>query len=267
RVFSPRALPLGQPLCPMDGEGQVGPGPQLGRWLKERGRTICSDHAGFYGWNTMRDLAMGIALAAPLANTSMDHNFRNWWQEDVRSTGTDDLAAFWKPFGEGVIFIPAMACLGLAGHAMSDWPMFDVCGEFGERATRSYLVGAPPMLLMQAMLGASRPGETTAESRWKPFDDNNAVSGHAFIGAVPFLTAAHMTENRAARALFYFGSICPAWSRVNDDAHYLSQVVLGWYMAYLACRSVDGTQRGEEPLSLVPLAYHEFTGVGLVWCR
>jgi membrane-associated phospholipid phosphatase len=215
----------------------------------------------------MRDLVLGVALAAPLANTSLDHDFRNWWQDDIRSSGTDDLAAFWKPFGEGAILIPALACLGLVGSALRDRPLFDVGGEFGSRATRAYLVGAPPMLFMQAMLGASRPGETALDSQWRPFYDANAVSGHAFIGAVLFITAARMTENRSARALLYLGSTCTAWSRVNDDAHYLSQAILGWYVAYLACRSVDGTERGEEPLSLVPLVCAEFSGLGLEWRR
>ncbi len=267
RVFSMDGLRLGQPLCPEATEGGVGLGPQLGRWLKESARKVRSDHAFFYSRHTLRDLALGIALAAPLANTSLDHDFRNWWQDDVRSSGTDDLAAFWKPFGEGAIFIPAMACLGLVGQALRDRPLFNVSGEFGSRATRAYLVGAPPMLFLQTMLGASRPGETNLDSQWRPFYDTNAVSGHAFMGAVPFITAARMTENRSARVLLYLGSMCPACSRVNDDAHYLSQVILGWYMAYLACQSVDGTQRGEESLSLVPLVYPEFNGLGLAWRR
>ncbi|MDY0166212.1 MAG: phosphatase PAP2 family protein [Thermoguttaceae bacterium] len=120
---------------------------------------------------------------------------------------------------------------------------------------------------MQFLLGASRPGETDYRSQWKPFDDTNAVSGHAFIGAVPFLTAAEMTENLAARAFLYVGSACTAWSRVNDDAHYLSQVILGWYMAYLACRSVEATGEDMQTLSLVPLAGPELSGLGLVWRR
>jgi hypothetical protein len=76
-----------------------------------------------------------------------------------------------------------------------------------------------------------------------------------------------MTENLAARAFLYVGSACTAWSRVNDDAHYLSQVILGWYMAYLACRSVEATGEDMQTLSLVPLAGPELSGLGLVWRR
>ena len=32
------------------------------------------------------------------------------------------------------------------------------------------------------------------------------------------------------------------WSRINDDGHYLSQAVLGWWIAYLAVESVNRTE-------------------------
>ncbi len=76
-----------------------------------------------------------------------------------------------------------------------------------------------------------------------------------------------MTESRAARAFLYLGSAGTAWSRVNDDAHYLSQAILGWYMAYLACRSVDASEQGIPAVDLVPLAGPEWSGLGLVWRR
>lgn len=266
-VSSLAGFRFGAEIAPELHEECVEPGPQLRRWLRQTGHKVRADHARYYSGATLRDLALSMALAAPLANTSLDHDFRNWWQDDVRSSGTDRSAAFWKVFGEGAIFIPAMACLNVVGHALNDRPVFDVAGELGDRATRAFLVGTPPMLLMQVVLGASRPGETDTNSRWKPFDDVNAVSGHAFMGAVPFITAAQMTESRAARACLYLGSACTAWSRVNDDAHYLSQAMLGWYMAYLACRSVDASERGIPAVDLVPVAGPEWSGLGLVWRR
>ncbi len=267
RAFASESFRLADALRTDPFDAGVEPGSHLGRRLRETGWNICRDYSHYYSGRTLRDLGLGIALAAPLANTSMDHDFRDWWQDDVRSSGTDRAAEFWKVFGEGGIFIPAMACLSLAGHALEDRPVFNLAGDFGDRATRAYLVGAPPVLLMQVLLGASRPGETRHDSQWRPFADSNAVSGHAFLGAVPFITAAQMTDNRMAQAALYLGSACTGWSRINDDAHYLSQAVLGWYMAYLACRSVDATELDLEPVSLIPIAGPEWSGLGLVWRR
>ena len=133
------------------------------------------------------------------------------------------------------------------------------------RTTRAYLVGAPPVLFMQSCLGGSRPGERDDASFWRPFDDDNGASGHAFVGAVPFLTAARMTEDRRVKACWYALSVLPAWSRaVNDDSHYLSQVGLGWWMAYLACESVDRTEKAPGCVTVTPIAQPGMVGVGIV---
>ena len=145
--------------------------------------------------------------------------------------------------------------------------MGDAVGEWGQRSLRTVLVGAPPMLAMQYIIGASRPGETSASSHWKPFDDNNGVSGHAFIGAVPFISAAKMTDDSLWKAGLYFASALPAISRINDDAHYSSQVILGWWMAYLAANAVDGTQLAKKNLTIAPMLLSEAVGVGIVYRR
>ena len=233
----------------------------------ELGRDVRTDYRNYYSCATMRDLWLAVGGGAVLANTSLDEDFQDWYQHDVRSSGTDDFATFWKTFGEGEIFIPAYATLALVGTIFEDRPLIGPVGEFSYRVTRGYLVGAPPMLLMQHLLGASRPGEASVGSQWKPFDDSNAVSGHAFVGAVPFITAAKMSHNPWMKATFYSLSTFTAWSRVNDDAHYLSQACLGWWMAYLACRAVDDTEHEERCFTFTPLVTPEVAGVGMVMQR
>ncbi|NQU20044.1 MAG: hypothetical protein HQ567_02090 [Candidatus Nealsonbacteria bacterium] len=261
-VFSPESPAIGADSC---GRRQSAPDWRLRLgWLR---RAVRSDYVHYYDWPTMRDLMVGVAAGGLLANTSLDADFQDWYQQDVRDSGTDDFAAFWKTFGEGQIFIPSFACLAVIGGTFPQIPLLRVSGEFGNRVTRSYLVGAPPMLLMQSCLGGSRPGEDSVESRWKPFDDNNAVSGHAFVGAVPFITAAKMSENPWAKGCFYACSMLTPWSRVNDDAHYLSQACLGWWMAYLACSAVDETHRESRTLRLTPIVTPQMTGVAVVLRR
>ncbi|MBN1589053.1 MAG: phosphatase PAP2 family protein [Pirellulales bacterium] len=200
------------------------------------------DHRNYYLWPGTADLLLGIGGASILANTSLDHDFSEWVREEVRCEDADEFADFWKAFGEGHVAAPAVVGLAVTGWLLEDYPFFDAMGRYGARSGRAYLVGFPSVLFLQFALGGSRPGEFDHESSWRPFEDDNAASGHAFIGAVPFITAAQMIENRYAKACFYFMSTLPAWSRVEDDAHYLSQVGLGWWIAYLACRSVDQTE-------------------------
>lgn len=247
--------------------GQQPPAP-LAQWGHSLLSDIRCDYRNYYTCRTARDLCLGVGIMAAVANTTCDQKFRDWWQDDVRSSGTDSLASGFEPFGRGEIFIPAFAGMAVAGHIFRDRPLGRRCGEFGERVTRGYLVGAPPMLFMQAMLGASRPGEDPVyDSRWKPFDDNNAVSGHAFMGAVPFLTAAQMTDRPILKGGFLFLSTFPAWTRINDDAHYLSQACLGWWMAYLACRAVNDTQTFNRRFEMLPMTEPDTVGIQMVWSR
>jgi hypothetical protein len=241
--------------------------PRLRSLWQQTKHHVLSDHLHYYSWTTLRDLGLAVALAAPIANTSLDGEFRDWYQRDVRSSGTDSFCSFFTPFGNGYIVVPAFAGLGLVGKCFEDRPLMGLVGEFGDRTTRAYLVGAPPMLAMQYLTGASRPGETSAGSHWKPFDDNNGVSGHAFMGAIPFITAAKMTENPWAKGTFYVLSTFTAWSRVNSDSHYLSQAFLGWWMGYLACRAVDDTQREDQWLTFTPVITPDMTGVAVIYRR
>jgi len=231
------------------------------------GRGIRGDYRNYYSWRTFRDLSFAVALAAPFANTSLDADFGNWYQRDVRSDGTDDFAAFWKTFGEGQIFIPAFAGLWLVGGMLDQWPVMDAMGTYGGRVTRGYLVGGPPMLFMQFLLGGGRPDEHSCGSQWRPFQDSNAVSGHAFMGAVPFITAAKMSSNFWIKSTLYICSTLTGWSRVNDHDHYATQACLGWWMAYLACRAVDETDAEQRCFEVMPIATPEMSGIGVMYRR
>jgi hypothetical protein len=261
-VFTPAATFLADPPCAPRGlRARVRSEFQQG-WHR-----IGSDYRNYYCCTTLRDLFAGVAPAAVLANTSLDDDFQGWYQRDLRSSGTDNFATFWKTFGEGQIFIPAYAGLALATGFFDDRPLIGGVSDFSDRVTRGYLVGAPPMLFMQALLGASRPGEHGLGSQWKPFDDTNGVSGHAFVGAVPFITAAKMCDEPLLKVTFYTFSTFTAWSRINDDAHYLSQALLGWWMAYLACRAVDDTEHQDRCFTVTPLATPEMAGVAIGYRR
>ena len=228
---------------------------------------LWADCENYYSWDTTRKLLLGLAAGSVLANTSMDDDFQNWYQDEVRSASSDDFADACKIFGEGQIFIPAFAGAAALSLVFDQYECGQVLGDFVCRTTRGYLVGAPPMVAMQAILGASRPGETDHQSRWKPFDDNNAVSGHAFMGAMPFITAAKMTDRPLLKGGLYFCSTLTAWSRINDNKHYLSQAILGWWMAYLTCCAVDKTDNDYQHLTFTPVTTSEMVGVGVIFER
>ncbi len=137
-------------------------------------------------------------------------------------------------------------------------------GNFVARTARGYVTGTPLLLTTQVVLGGNRPAH--GQSYWKPFSgEDHTASGHAYVGAVPFITAAQMSDNFWAKSAFYTLSALPAWSRVNDDSHYLSQSILGWYLAYLSVRAVSETEnqrRLPKGLTIFPVVESN-GGVGI----
>ena len=229
---------------------------------------VLGDHANYYSRRNLSLLAVGVGIAACIANTQFDETLRRNYQEDIRDMNTDEVAeAFHAPevLGNGAITIPVFCGAALVGSWLDDYPVGHVSNEWGHRCLRTILVGGPPMLAMQVITGASRPGETDEDSRWTPFHDNNGVSGHSFMGAIPFINAAKMTDNPYWKTAFYAGSTLAAFSRINDDDHYASQALLGWWMAYVAATAVDDTQQGN--LKIVPMPVADGLGMGVEYRR
>ena len=121
------------------------------------------------------------------------------------------------------------------------------------------------MLLMQCVTGGSRPGETSAGSRWKPFSDNNGVSGHAFIGGLVFIDAAKMTDNPWLKTGFYACSFYPPGRASMTMRHYTSQALLGWWMAY--CAATCGRYDAAKSVGLArgAVAAEDAAGMALLY--
>ena len=227
---------------------------------------LYQDHFHFYSCEGLGLLGLGLGLHAILSNTSLDQDFRDSLQENA--VGDPGAFAFAKNFGETMIVVPGLFALwGL--DALLERCFCPRCvhdrwmGDWARQSLRSLAVGAPMTGILQVLIGASRPNESDTGSRWNPFNDNNGVSGHAFVGAVPFLVAAKRTDNVLLKTALFLGSGLAAYSRIYDDRHYLSQALLGWWIAYLA---VDATQLTDDSTSqwrVVPLGLDGSFAVGL----
>ena len=169
-------------------------------------------------------------------NTNVDQWFRQTYQEHFRPA--DSNLDFVKDFGTGGLVIPAMAGLWFFDQCIvwvtgdEDMPAVEWIDQWSNRSLRGWLVGGLPLVTLQYVTGASRPGQTGAGSHWTPFKSTHGVSGHAFVGSVPFFTAAEMTDFIPLKVGFYALGSAAGISRIYTDSHYLSQVALGWLLSY-----------------------------------
>jgi hypothetical protein len=237
-------------------------------WLSESltslGRTVENDYENMYlSPHRIERLGIAFGTGAIMANTHIDQGIRDWYQDHERSSGTDHVADVAKNFGEGAIMIPVSVGAAVLGDLIGPGDGHSPIGQWGARTARAYAVGAPALLLSQWVTGGARPD--TGSSHWKPFAHDNGVSGHAFIGGIPFLVAGNMFEdNPLARYALYALSTLPAWSRINDDAHYTSQALLGWFLAYEAAGAVFETDEEDRRVSLTPVLTDNGPALGLL---
>ena len=226
----------------------------------------------YYDWRHMYSPSsltmaiLGLGGAAVLANTEWDQKIQDWYRDRVRNVTSDDLADFFRPFGNGWYAVPVVLAASWLGPYFHDGCGTTV-GRWGDRCVRSYLVGAPLVLALQFGLGATGPNEDSTGSHWRLFNGDAAVSGQAFLGSVPFIQASMMAEGFWVKAAIFGLSSLSAWTRVNDDSHYLSQSLLGWWFAVLACEAVDLTDHHQRTFVVAPLAMNNTLGLGLVYSR
>ena len=188
-------------------------------------------------------LAGATAGGAVLTYSGVDELFDDWHREHVKGGASDAVAHVAKEFGENEVAIAALV------YVLADWALPGTAiGRWGRQCFTATACGLPVLWSWQRTLGGSRPSdEKPWGPRYRPFADENSVPGHTFISAIPFLIGArevgHPLPKWGLRAL----SPLTGWSRINDERHYLSQVLLGYGLAWEAAQAADLSPAGSTP--------------------
>jgi membrane-associated phospholipid phosphatase len=144
------------------------------------------------------------------------------------------VAAVAKPTGDRFWFFAWLLA------ALGDWLWRSTpFTRWGRANFEACCVGLPCLWTLQRGLGANRPSSDDGSPHWRPLQHANSASGHAFLGAVPWWTLARRIDARAAKGVVAALGTVAGWSRLNDRKHYLSQVLLGWTIAFTAVEAVD----------------------------
>ncbi len=235
------------------------------------GASIADDYSTYYSRDRLVRLGIAFGLGGIAAHTNIDMNLRNGYQDKVQSSQTDSWSSVEgtrfafnaKFFGEGRYMVPVALLAASVNYIDTDTAI----GSWGANTSRAFIVGLPPMWAMQFATGAARPSHAAPEgSAWQPLNDKgyaHGVSGHSFVGAVPFITIAYMNpDNAYIKYPAYLASAAAGWSRINDDKHFTSQVILGWYMAFEAVDTVFENNQKKKGFIVSPMV--DIDGFGLM---
>lgn len=197
--------------------------------------------ARLYTRRNLLKLVGATAGGAILTYSGLDTAFDEWHRDHVRSSATDQVARVAKGFGQ-----TRMAAAPLL-YVLADWALPGTAlGRWGRECFTAMATGLPVLWGWQRVLGASRPSDAKEWGpRYRPFTDENSVSGHTFVGAIPFLVAARQVDLPVAAWSLRVLSPATGWSRLNDERHYLSQVVLGYSLAAQTTAAAETKPAGQ----------------------
>ncbi len=197
-------------------------------------RRTGKDYRRLYTRRNVLRLAVAIGGAALLAYGGADEAVESWHHRRVQGPRSDRIAKTLHHFGERGWF-GVWAAFALMDRFWASTPL----SRWGRQSFAAMVVGLPTLWTVQRGLGGARPKDHTHGPRFRPFADDNAASGHCFIGAIPWLVAARRCGLTLPRVIATSISPAVGWSRINDHKHYLSQVILGYAIAWQAVDAVE----------------------------
>lgn len=216
-------------------------------WGVNFARDVRRDFCEYFQPSSLIFLGDTMLAAGVLANTGLDRAFADHWQNDLRSSFTNNLFLVPKHVGGLSYYYAPIYLIGMGIGHLREYSFFgNVLYHWSYRSIRTFILGGLQQVFLTNALGSGRP-DKLEDSKWQPFRYDTGVSGHAMYGAIPFIVAAQMTDPLVPKAALYVLSTFPGLSRINDNKHYLSQVILGWTIAFLSAQAVYKSDMDRQP--------------------
>jgi membrane-associated phospholipid phosphatase len=220
-------------------------------------------------WPSTDWFTFSLLIGATLAVADDDQGIQAALQAR-RDRRTDMIARIGRPFGDGRCVLPALGlfyCLGrLSGR---------------DRACETALLGMESVVVSGAVTGAAklllhkhRPSSGgSGDIRWggpalSP-GDLSFPSGHSTCAfAVATVVASEYRDTPMIPLLAYSAAALCAFSRLNDNAHYFSDVIVGSAIGHFTARTILARHGGDVPgrLTIAPEVSSRGIGMSLL-CR
>jgi membrane-associated phospholipid phosphatase len=186
----------------------------------------------------------GILFAAALLG---DRSIRQEVQSH-RSNTTNSLAKIGNTLGEWQLLVPAISGGLLAGQLSGSRDLKRVMFHAGAAAVLATGVTTG----LKYSLGRTRPGAAGDPHQYRPFSGwNSFPSGHTAAAFAVATSIAHETGDSWSDVILYSAATLTAMSRVNDDRHWTSDVLIGAFVGHLSGRWVT---RRMGPVRVTPAA-------------
>jgi membrane-associated phospholipid phosphatase len=165
-----------------------------------------------------------VLVVGAIATASLADGAVNDWVQDRRTPQSDDLAGIFRYGGEAEVTFGIGGGILVAG-TIAGKP--DV-QRSGGRVLLSIIAAGLTTGAIKMGTGRYRPAETDNPYIFKPFSGHDSFpSGHATMAFALATSLSHEIKNGWVSAALYTFATGTAWSRLNDERHWLSDVLAG----------------------------------------
>ena len=166
--------------------------------------------------------------------------------QEHRGTTSNAMASLGNSFGEWSYVVPGLAAGYLAG---------EIAGSSGlkrivVRAGASAALAGGLSTALKYTVGRSRPSVAGDPDQFRPFTRwSSFPSGHTAVAFAIATAVADETRDPWTDAALYGAATLTALSRVNDDRHWTSDVLIGGLLGHLSAKWVS---QKLGPVQVVP---------------
>lgn len=182
---------------------------------------------------TGRTAAMaGLLFAGALMG---DHEFREVSQER-RSGATNAVASIGNSFGDWRVIVPALSVGYLAGEIAGSGELKGTILRAGAAAALATGISSG----LKYTIGRNRPDLAGNNTQFRPFSGSNSFpSGHTAAAFAIATAVANETQDSWSDFVLYGAASLTAISRINDNRHWASDVLIGGLIGHLSGRWVS----------------------------
>jgi membrane-associated phospholipid phosphatase len=175
-------------------------------------------------------VSLSMLLDEPIQDFAQDH----------RSKTSDDVASFFRHFGQPEVY--ATVSVGLVGVGLIGGN--HEIARVGGRAVASVGLAGASTLVFKSVLGRSRPFTGAGVLDFHPFNTADSTtsmpSGHTSVAFALATSLADDIRRPWATVGLYTLATGTAWSRINDDQHWFSDVVFGAIVGITSAKLASG---------------------------
>jgi membrane-associated phospholipid phosphatase len=202
-----------------------------------------------FHWKKNDFLKFSAVLGTGLLLGLADENIRTWVQER-RTPGSSDFFGFVTHFGEGGYLCGFMAGLFAAG---------EIAGSGGIRKTamlsfESFLVSSAFTAVLKVILGRARPYAEEGSHSFHPFSSPSVYSGlpsgHSSAVWSVATVIADRTDSMVIDAACYGLAALTSLSRIHEDKHWASDVLVGSAIGYFTAKKICALNRDPKAANL-----------------